>query len=1026
MNAHRLIRCSLCWALFFGALVSPEQATAQTYTASPIPAGSYGSYPYNFTGLITTPTGSGSGAVVKNPRVVYSCAHVVFDDEALDPWLSDVRWHRSWSSGSRPSSSNGQLLRSYYYFVGYAAAARIQENSSQSFSLDFVVHYAYENTAGGGFAGWWDDGVSQLMSNRTKLITGYPGGNYQLGDSRKYLMHSTGPFVRPFAVRSGDYLDISEVSTGAGNSGGPAWVSDGSQFAFAGVLVSGLERSVGGSTDSAGVYGVDASSTALIDSAISASGSAVAAPSITSQPTSRRVTAGQSASFTVSALGPALVYRWLFNGAAISGATNATLTFDSVSLTHAGTYQAVVSNAGGEVRSAVATLAVDAGPTAGLSLFASEGTFPARLFRINPSNGAATTVGSVSFFPGLEFRGNGVLYGSSSTLSTISTASGVSTAIGSLPELIVSIAFSPSDELYGVNNGGTTLYKLDPGTGRSLGSVPLTGTTYSSGGAFPGEMGAIDFGPDGKLYGIGFGLYLINPGTGVATRITPSGRNVGGSLELFMGLDFGSDGQLRAASSGTSANLYTINPAAGIGQLVGSMGVQIGGLATQPTGAAGSLPVITTQPSSLAVTAGSTASLTVAATGSPPLTYQWRKDSVAISGATTAMLTVTNAQPSHGGSYTVVVTNVFGSITSNPAVLAVNVLPAITSQPINQTIATGQSVTFSVTATGSPTPVYQWRKDGANIAGATNPALTISNARPLDSGAYSVLISNAAGSVTSTAVTLMVEFSRLINLSLLTSLTTPGDSFTMGYVVGGGTSGAKPLVIRAVGPSLGALGVPGTLDDPRLDLFAGSVKTGENDNWGGGASVANAMAAVGAFAYTGPNSRDAAAVLSVPSGDNSFSVSAVGNGTGAVIAEIYDATPSGGFSGATPRLINVSVLKQLGTGFTVGFVVGGSGTRNVLVRAIGPTLGSAFGLSGAVGDPQLVLRSGQAVVATNDNWGGGTTLGSAFASVGAFALPAASRDAAVSVGLSPGSYTVQVSGVGGATGMILVEIYEAP
>lgn len=268
---------------------------------------------------------------------------------------------------------------------------------------------------------------------------------------------------------------------------------------------------------------------------------------------------------------------------------------------------------------------------------------------------------------------------------------------------------------------------------------------------------------------------------------------------------------------------------------------------------------------------------------------------------------------------------------------------------------------------------------------------------------------------------------RLINLSILTSLATAGDSFTMGYVVGGGgTNGTKPLVLRAAGPSLGALGVPGTLDDPQLELFAGATKVGENDNWGGSITTANAMSAVGAFAYTGPSSRDAAVALSVACGDNSVKVSGVGSCTGMVIAEIYDATPTASFTGATPRLVNVSVLKQLGTGFTVGFVVGGNGTKNVLVRAIGPTLGTAFGVPGEVSDPKLALYSGQSVIASNDNWGGGPSLAAAFSSVGAFALPAISLDAAIVVSLNPGNYTVQVSGVAGATGMILVEIYEVP
>ena len=273
-----------------------------------------------------------------------------------------------------------------------------------------------------------------------------------------------------------------------------------------------------------------------------------------------------------------------------------------------------------------------------------------------------------------------------------------------------------------------------------------------------------------------------------------------------------------------------------------------------------------------------------------------------------------------------------------------------------------------------------------------------------------------------------VNTARLSNLSILTSVDTPGENFSLGYVVGGsGTTGVKPLLLRAAGPSLTPLGVTGTLDDPRLELFAGATRTDENNDWQGTPAVAAAMSALGAFPFTSPASRDAALLAQVSTPDNSVRVSANGNGTGTVIAEVYDATPTASFSKSTPRLINVSVLKQLGNGLTVGFTVAGQGTKTVLVRAVGPTLGNApFFVGGAAVDPQLELFTGTTRIAGNDNWGGGADLAAAFAQVGAFELSATSRDAALLAGVSAGSYTVRVSGVNNSTGVALVEVYEVP
>ncbi len=439
-------------------------------------------------------------------------------------------------------------------------------------------------------------------------------------------------------------------------------------------------------------------------------------------------------------------------------------------------------------------------------------------------------------------------------------------------------------------------------------------------------------------------------------------------------------------------------------------------------------PVISTQPTGATAIAGSSVTLNVGATGTATLSYQWRKDGAPVAAATGPSLVLNVVQNTDAGNYSVVVTNSAGNVTSATASLIVITPPVISAQPTNSTALAGGSVSFRVAAIGTAPFSYQWLRNGSVIAGATASTLTFDSVLATDAASYSVAVGNSAGSTLSVSATLNVQSNaRISNLSVLASLTGAGDSFTLGYVVGGsGTFGAKPLVIRAAGPSLGALGVPGTLEDPKLETFAASTKNGENDNWGGSAQLTAALAAVGAFPYAGPSSRDAAVSTNSNTRDNSVVISSANNGTGAVIAEIYDATPGANFAVTTPRLLNVSVRKFVGTGLTVGFTIGGTGIKAILIRAIGPGL-AVFGVPSTVVDPQLTLFNGaSAKIGENNDWGGTFALNAAFSGVGAFALPSTSKDAALLVSLSPGGYSVQVSGVANTTGVALVEVYEVP
>ena len=150
----------------------------------------------------------------------------------------------------------------------------------------------------------------------------------------------------------------------------------------------------------------------------------------------------------------------------------------------------------------------------------------------------------------------------------------------------------------------------------------------------------------------------------------------------------------------------------------------------------------------------------VTASGSQPLSYRWRFNGLnlseggRISGTSTTNLTISNVQSGDAGGYSVVVTNTYGAVTSAGATLTVRVPPSITTQPVSQTISVGDQVTFSVDANGTPPLYFQWQLNATSITGATGRTFTISSAQAAQAGHYTVVVSNAAGSLTSTAASL--------------------------------------------------------------------------------------------------------------------------------------------------------------------------------------------------------------------------------------------------------------------------------
>ncbi|MBI5689538.1 MAG: immunoglobulin domain-containing protein [Verrucomicrobia bacterium] len=271
---------------------------------------------------------------------------------------------------------------------------------------------------------------------------------------------------------------------------------------------------------------------------------------------------------------------------------------------------------------------------------------------------------------------------------------------------------------------------------------------------------------------------------------------------------------------------------------------------------------------------------------------------------------------------------------------------------------------------------------------------------------------------------------RLANISTRGRIGSGEDAMIAGFVVDG--AAARTVLLRAIGPALAGFGVTGTAPDPKLTVFRGANRIGESDNWStepGASGLVSATATVGGFPLPA-GGRDAALLLTLDPGSYTAQVTPASGSGGIALVEVYDA---GGLAlSNAPRLINIATRGRVGADddlLIAGIVVGGNGPKRVLVRGVGPTLGS-FGVGGALVDPVLTILAGTQTIASNDNWGspvgGGiaseVSLGAA--AVGAFPLVPGSRDAALVLTLQPGAYTAQVSGKSGATGVALIEVYE--
>ncbi len=344
------------------------------------------------------------------------------------------------------------------------------------------------------------------------------------------------------------------------------------------------------------------------------------------------------------------------------------------------------------------------------------------------------------------------------------------------------------------------------------------------------------------------------------------------------------------------------------------------------------------------------------------------------------------------------------------------------------------------------------------IAGGTGAAalalnavtgqLTVANPATLNASAtptLTVIVTVSDGRDTSAPVSVTVNVgaasatpTRLVNISTR-AFCSSGNRVTIGgFVISGSTS--KRVLVRAVGPSLAAQGIGAAevLADPVIEvhdaLHNNDIIT-TNDNWGdnsNAAEITSTSSTIGAAALLDSDTKSSAALLTLAPGIYSFVVTGKGSSSGVVLIEVYDADPAP--NGATFSNISSRAYATTGNGVTIGgFVISGSTPKRVLLRGFGPTLTKqGLSVSEVLADPVIELHDanhGNATIATNDDWATNANA-SAIVTTGARlgATPFDGTDAkssALLMTLPPGAYSFVASGKNGASGIVLVEVYDA-
>lgn len=548
-------------------------------------------------------------------------------------------------------------------------------------------------------------------------------------------------------------------------------------------------------------------------------------------PQNTSVYEGESASFYVGANGSGpITYQWLKNGNPIAGANSGSYSIQKTQLSDAGSYSAKVTNPAGSATTLPAVLTVN--PPV-LPSFTRQ-----PLGQTVPYGESFSLSVDVSGSPPLSYvwKKDGIAVGATDRSYYVSNAKaehgGVYTVVVTNPAGSVTsqsatvvvqpavvpfitqqprsqtLAYGKSFELSVQASGSPTMTYQWKKDGVALGS---SSSSYYVSNATPSNSGVytvVITNPAGSVTSTS-ATVTVNPAIAPTISRQPASQSVayGASISLSVQASGSPTLQYRwmkdGVALGATGSSYYINNATPDhnGRYTVVITNPAGSVTSEPaviSVSAAVAPAITQQPQGRTADYGSSFSLSVQASGSPPLTYVWKKDGTTLQD-TDSSLSFYNSTPADSGVYTVTVSNSVGSVTSQQATVLVQaaLAPQITRQPQSQTVNYNDSISLSVSATGSPDLRYQWRKDGVSLgANATSSYFYLYNATPANSGIYTVVITNPAGSVVSSSATITVQAAKapVITRQPVSAEVALGLSASFSPVVE--TAGAGPLTYQ--------------------------------------------------------------------------------------------------------------------------------------------------------------------------------------------------------------------------------------